>query len=273
VPRPLLSFRAQLDKKSVKTGILESPPSPAPIDTTLANAEMEEAGRQRLRCKNIEKFPEHYNAAVELNRLAHRYRDGITGAAKESLDVPVTIALVIRAIDSLQGAIVLFEVGLSAEASTLIRSALECVFALGAMAGGVPVRNQFDRAHNWARKSWAFSQKDVTGAGRLDDTTIATICAATVDVKKFDINFRELAKAAGLENVYIALYKPISHFGVHASAGSLTGALGGTDDQSQKFVLTMIIQGYGYLLSQAPRVCSVAGIVDEASSILAKLAT
>jgi hypothetical protein len=224
-----------------------------------------ELERRQMRLEFTASAPHLYDAAVALNLLAIKRRDQWHSDHRIE---PIALGILARGIDLLEPAILLCEVGSATAALALVRGGLECTFALAALSRGCDLSGILDKAHASERASWARAQQRVSADVRFDQGTLDQILEVSAGVKPFKTNFAQIAEAGGLSDFYDCIYKPLSHFSVHMSAGSLTGAL--TDSQNGEVcqALNLIVRVYARLVIASLDLAIDEAIFDKCRQIL-----
>jgi hypothetical protein len=179
--------------------------------------------REDLQAGNIAKAPEYFTFAADFYLLAHEYIDATEHLHGAQANFAIGLAILARGTNSLQGAVVLSEVGLTLEANSLVRAGIECCFALGAMGAGHPLLDRLRAAHHHERDKWGRFQLQNRGASALDPDQLERIEKQIAETPKGKrIQIKDLADAAGLTEYYDSMYRPLSNFGTHLSEGSLS---------------------------------------------------
>jgi hypothetical protein len=122
-----------------------------------------------------------------------------------------------RLLSNAQGSILMTERGLSVEARTLARSALETVFVISAVANEPKAIDKLVDAEHRNRRMVARVLSASTHLDEEHQAAIATLLNGPPG-NRFDVY--EIAKIANLQDTYDVLYRDLSH-DVHASIGAL----------------------------------------------------
>lgn len=162
-----------------------------------------------------------FNLAEDVNRLLMSIAHAAADAAKTNLQAPESIAvrLVLRAAGTFQGAVLLAERGLVADARTLVRSCLEDAFALAAiMADPVDFLSKYEEDFNGANKR---QLKFVTDRKLGDKALHKTLMDKYNDTPRGNsLSPGALAKDSPLDTQYL-MYQRLSNDSAHPSATSL----------------------------------------------------
>jgi hypothetical protein len=222
--------------------------------------------REGLQASNIAKCSELFAFAADFYLLAHSYIEAVANQHKANEHFTLGIAILARGTNNLQGAVVLTEVGLTSEANSLSRAALECCFALGAMRSGYPLLEKLQRAHDRARKGWGEYQLRNRGASALTQEQLERIEQQIEDVQSgARLNYEELARNAGLTEYYETMYRPLSNFGTHLSEGSLSQLLEPNENDAEHIFMSMhtVLSGFGLLLREIERLFPVSALAQQ----------
>lgn len=217
--------------------------------------------REELQQVTVREFRRYFEIAAELNLAAHSYIVEFEAARLEPQALP--LAILCRGTNSLQGAVVLCEVRLTAEANSLVRASLECCFALGALRQDYPLLEKLQVSHEAARGRWARFQLHNSGESRLGEKDLERLQTQLIETPAGDgLNYWNLAHQAGLMEYYETMYRPLSNFGTHLSEGSLSALLepAANDSQHIRMALHSALSTYILLLREASRFHPVAAI-------------
>lgn len=132
-------------------------------------------------------------------------------------------ALYARTISSCQGAVVLLEHGMIAQARCVLRSALETLFSLAAIAEKPELALRLAQAHDVERKRaatnilrWKHPALQAIAKSELETGNLdAVLISEPASISTFD-----LAEAGGFEDWYRSLYMVLS-WSVHGAAADL----------------------------------------------------
>lgn len=174
---------------------------------------------------------------MRVNRLAVKNQHAIV-IHKDNIVERYSAVLFARTLSTTQASVLLLEIGLPSQAQTLLRSALETLFALAAIAADASVVNKLIEGHaaeqKRAAKNIQLWQHDVlrkiaeveADFGRLKSALNSSAAALST----FD-----LAKKAGLEDWYRTVYMVFS-WPVHGAAVDLNRhAVVGEDGEVTEF--------------------------------------
>jgi hypothetical protein len=136
-------------------------------------------------------------------------------------------ALFARTLASCQAAVILLECGLLSQAKSVLRSALEALFALAAIEVkpelAVPLaRSQEANKRSLADKvlQWKSPELKASLSAQLDDATLQAMVAS----KARSFNTADLARDAGMMDWYFSMYTLLS-FPAHAMVSDLVSHL------------------------------------------------
>jgi hypothetical protein len=222
--------------------------------------------REDLQTSNIAKAPEHFAFAADFYLLAHEYIAAGERSYKAVINFPLGLTILARGTNSLQGAVVLSEVGLTSEANSSVRAGIECCFALGAMRAGLPLLDQLRAAHHHERDKWGRSQLQNRGASALNAEQLGRIekqMAKTAKGKRFQI--KDLADVAGLTEYYDSMYRPLSNFGTHLSEGSLSLLQEPIENDAEHIIMAMhgVVSTFALLLREVEKQFSVPNLAAQ----------
>jgi hypothetical protein len=171
-------------------------------------------------------YPQHMAELRSVNRLltASQYRLSVH---RESAQELTCAALFIRSLAHCQAAIILLERGMKPSARAMIRCALEGLFNLGACASDSALALSFVDADHVDRKRLIRrlgQVQDPSAKARFEEANMASITSALQaridEVEAKELQTRSMAKAAGLEDLYLTAYATLSG-AVHSSVGDL----------------------------------------------------
>jgi hypothetical protein len=132
----------------------------------------------------------------------------------------------IRGLQSLQGAVLVAELGLTAEGYTLLRSGLETLFHLGATIKSEDFVEQLARDHvKRMRTAMSGYKKAVPGGDpEVDTAELEAVLASMLPdgVDPAIMSLEAVAKRAELSALYDGAYRSLSHAHAHPSLLSLT---------------------------------------------------
>lgn len=231
--------------------------------------------RQALQDENIAKAPLYFEFAADFYLIAHEYIDAAAALYRDSESFQLGIAILARGTNNLQGAVVLTEVGLTSEANSLVRAALECCFALGALRSGFPLFDKLQDAHNRARRTWGRFQLDNRGVSALDKEQLDRIEKQMAETPKGErLLFEDLARRAGLTEYYETMYRPLSNFGTHLSEGSLSLLLEPSENDAEHIIMAMhgVVSTFGVFLREIDRLFPVPSLATHVESTISAFA-
>ncbi len=172
------------------------------------------------------RYPVHLAQLRAINKL-------VTGALyslhvhRESAQEMTSAALLIRSVAHCQAAVILLERGMAPSARAMIRCALEGLFNLGACAADWKIALSFVDADQVDRKRTAKylgQVQDPSARARLEEADLAhmsqQIQAKIDEVEAKELRTRDMARAAGLEDMYLTAYAMLSG-SVHSNVGDL----------------------------------------------------
>ncbi len=222
--------------------------------------------RADLQAANIAKAPGYFAFAADFYLLAHAYINAAEPLHKAHVNFPLGLTILARGTNSLQGAVVLSEVGLMSEANLLVRAGMECCFALGAMRAGHPLLDQLRAAHHHERDKWSRFQLQNRGASALDADQLKRIekqMAKTTKGKRLQI--KDLADVAGLTEYYDSMYRPLSNFGTHLSEGSLSLLQEPIENDAEHIIMAMhgVVSTFALFLREVEKQFSVPHLAIE----------
>jgi hypothetical protein len=172
------------------------------------------------------KYPDLVALLQEVNAEAVALQHALEFREHEPADL-YGAALYARALASTQACVVLLEHGLVSQARTILRSALECLFPLCAIAKDRSLAGGLLDSHNADRRTLADRMK------RWQDPALRAAVAAELESPSFAaalqsksraINQYELAKLADMEDWYLSLYTLLS-FSAHGAVSDLAAHL------------------------------------------------
>jgi len=136
----------------------------------------------------------------------------------------LTAVLFGRCLTAFQGAIILAERGMTAEARTLVRSCFEAVFCLGAVRKDSNFADAFIADDASRRRKIAnalLKLPDGLEAPDLEKLSNFVDHQKKSDVKIEDLSIARAAKLAGLEGIYDTYYRGLSNDAAHPSVTAL----------------------------------------------------
>lgn len=162
-----------------------------------------------------------FHLAEDVNRLLMRIAHTAMDTAKTNLQSPESVAvrLVLRAAGTFQGAVLLAERGLVADARTLVRSCLEDAFALAALiTDPEDFMSKYESDFNGAtRRQLKFVTEQKLGDATLHQSLTDKLNSTP---KGGPLNPSDLAKGSPLDVQYL-MYQRLSNDSAHPSATSL----------------------------------------------------
>jgi len=176
------------------------------------------------------RFPQWFKVADSLNELAMRILPSLQ-PAKDSDQQLLVATLYGRALTSFQSAYILAERGLTADARTVVRAAVETTVVLNAVVHDASMSELLVLRHQWHNrkllKSWVDDPQAVAAMSpeQLAEfkTAINQIDSTHPRVKdiKDPLNIATLASKTGLLWLYNAVYRPTSGDAAHTSLQTL----------------------------------------------------
>lgn len=176
--------------------------------------------------RHRQRHSEAFELVDRLNRAAQRRMLAAIIPPEDNIALLVLLFYA-RALSSFQGAAVLAERGMIAEARTLCRSCFESVFCLGAVDSDPNFVDQLMGADGKHRKITAtWLKSDYAAQHRLSDDQRAAIdnllnSLANSKVKLSGTNMEQAAQKAGMDVLYQTLYRDLSHGAAHPTLESL----------------------------------------------------
>jgi len=219
------------------------PMSSAPSDQFL-DGFLSEAVRN-LRTEAHAASPDLVTMLYSFNRLAVQLMHEVQVHPEKSEEV-VGAVLYARTVQSTQAAVLLLEHGLPSQAQTVLRSALETLFPLAAMAKDPRVATELIASHNADRRTLAdrikqWKHPDLRAAVPLTDAELDAIVKSPARAT----NIFATAKLAGMEDWYHTLYTIMS-FAAHSKMSDLDKhAVADADGALQGLQSEPIVEGQG----------------------------
>lgn len=136
----------------------------------------------------------------------------------------VASTLLARATQSYQGAILLLERGMEADARTLIRGCIESAIAMGGLAFDEKFLDSLTDSHVAKRVKLArevLANNRLTGATDEEIKEVQYFASENITGKRVNINWRDVAERVEMEDLYDEMYKEMSNDGTHVSFDSL----------------------------------------------------
>jgi hypothetical protein len=173
-----------------------------------------------------ERYAAHFVEVRAINRLLTRSQYGLT-IHPQSAQEMTCAALFVRSIAHCQAAVLLLERGMVASGRAVIRCALEGLFNLGACANDRNVALSFvdaDQVDRKRRAKYLAQVQDPSARTRLEDADLAEILQQIQvkidEVEARELRTRDMAKIAGLEDLYLTAYAMLSG-SVHSTVGDI----------------------------------------------------
>ncbi len=171
-------------------------------------------GTQTFSIRNtfLEKYRKQFSFAEELNRFAISQVDFFP--FQINLKDIIIGSLFCKCITSYQSTILILSYGLPNEAEVLLRSLMESTFILHACCNKEEYCKEYLKSHEAQRLKLA---KNVTSNNLAIDLAPSFTAEEINDaknkykhLKKFELNFKEISKKAGLEYYYLTQYFNLS---------------------------------------------------------------
>jgi len=167
--------------------------------------------------------PDDFQMIIEINRVAQSVLPSFTTLQRTTKNL-FACGYYIRALQNLQGAVLMSEHGLMSEAYTLVRSGLETVFYLGATIRAENFQDEVARDHVKRMQGALAGYKKAVPAGDpdIDTNELEAVLRSTLPegVDPAKISIETIAKQAELSALYDGLYRQLS-----AAHALETGAL------------------------------------------------
>lgn len=177
---------------------------------------------------NRKKHGDWFDLASEINRLAQKLWNELPPVVKEDNWKFITRLLYLRGINSFQAAIILANHGLTVDAGTVTRSAFEDLFCLGASREDAALVKRLEGAQAHNRRKQARAVADLPPDLGLEAAKAARLREFADNFEEGkQLNFVEIAQAAGLKPVYDVYYRSLSHDCAHPTLESLERLLVG----------------------------------------------
>jgi Family of unknown function (DUF5677) len=181
---------------------------------------------QEVRADVHRTYPTHVAAFKEANLAAVAFQHSLEFRRDEPADL-YGGALYARTLASVQASVVLLERGLVPQARTVLRSALETLFALCAIAKEPSLARPLLDSHNADRRRLADHMQRWQDPG-LKAAIAAEVgspeFAAALQSKSRELNHFDLAKRADMEDWYLSMYTLLS-FSAHGAISDLSSHL------------------------------------------------
>jgi len=165
-----------------------------------------------VRAEVLAQYPELVALLHEVNTEAVALQHTLEFRKQEPADL-YGAALYARTLASTQACVILLEHGLVSQARTVLRSALECLFPLCAIAKDRSLAEGLIDSHNANRKTlvermhrWQEPALKASVAAELASPSLV----AALQSKARPINQYELAKLADMEDWYLSMYTLLS---------------------------------------------------------------
>lgn len=183
------------------------------------------------------RYAAHFTHLASLNRLLTMAQYRIE-AHRESAQHLTCIVLFVRALAHCQATILLLERGMRPSGRAMLRCSLEALFNLGACASDHRIALAFIDSHHVDRRRLGrnLAQVEALEARALIEPdleeTMRAINAEIEAVGASERGVRTMARAAGLEDVYLVAYALLSG-AVHSRAGDLDRHFRETQDSGR----------------------------------------
>lgn len=171
------------------------------------------------------RYAKYFAHILSLNRLLTMAQYRIE-AGRESAQQLTCVVLFVRALAHCQATFLLLERGMRPSGRAMLRCALEALFNLGACASDHRIALTFIDSHQVDRRRLgrSLAQVEAPEARALIETgfeeTMRAINAEIEAVEASERRTRTMARAAGLEDVYLVAYALLSG-AVHSTVGDL----------------------------------------------------
>ena len=194
----------------------------------------------QAREKNRSRDAQTFEMVTDLNRVAQSALSAVETLPRTRQNVSAC-SYYIRGLQTLQGAVLVAELGLMSEGYMLLRSGLETLFHLGATIKSEDFAEQLARDHVKRTQMAIKSYKRVVPEGDPEvdtDKLEAALASALPDgVDPATMSLEFVAKRADLSPLYEGLYRSLSHAHAHPSLLSLVSIWNTDDDHSTIGVL------------------------------------
>jgi Family of unknown function (DUF5677) len=224
----------------------------------------------QTRERNRAQHPDSFGMVTEINRIAQSVLPSVAtldGTTKNS----IACGCYIRALQNLQGAVLMAEHSMMSEAYTLVRSGLESLFYLGAAirADDIEMKLTRDQVTRVRKVIGGYQRAVPEGDPDIDTDALEAVLRATLPdgVDPAQVSMESFAKQAQLSTLYDGLYRPLSLAHAHPSLISLASIRGVSGDRTHsvqwgpdrgdpdkvKDVLSLTFAVMYYLLAQWAR--------------------
>jgi hypothetical protein len=173
-----------------------------------------------------QKYAPHLREVRAINALLTRCQY-VLEVHPQSAREMTSAALYVRSLAHCQAAFLLLERGMAASARAMTRCALEGLFNLGACATDWKVALSFidaDQVDRRRRANYLSQVQDPAARAHLSEAELAHVLleiqAKIDETEAHGLQTRQMAKTAGLEDLYLTAYAMLSG-SIHSSAGDL----------------------------------------------------
>lgn len=175
---------------------------------------------EEFRASVRSQFSAQFGEVESTSEIAIAELSAIKGNAPPSYIVGVVFWL--RSIESCQGTVLLAERGLATSSYSVLRTALECLFAACAVWRKPEVADKIESWHHAERVKQAKQVLSVGAEGRVTPEDLAVLKAVAAElVPPSGWSHWEAARSAGLTFEYELMYRGLGIAGAHATARSL----------------------------------------------------
>jgi hypothetical protein len=193
--------------------------------------------REKNRAQHLDSF----GMITEINRVAQSVLPSFETLPRTRKNF-LACGYYIRGLQSLQGAVVVTELGLVSEGYTLVRSGLETLFHLGATIRSDDFGQQMARDHVKRMRATLGHQKKVVGPDPEIEEDIPQLEAALASmlpdgVDPARMSLETVAKLAELSDLYDGLYRSLSFAHAHPSLLSIASIWDADDQHAPRGVL------------------------------------
>ena len=196
-----------------------------------------------------QKYEIHFAEVRGINRLMTASQYTLQVHAQSAQEMTCA-ALYVRSLAHCQAALLLLERGMAPSARAMIRCALEGLFNLGACASDWRLALSFldaDQVERRRRAKYLAQVQDPSARAQLEEHDLAQLRAQIQEnidaVEAKELRTREMAKAAGLEDLYLTAYAMLSG-AVHSSVGDIDEHFSvRSDGQSLELLTEPVVAG------------------------------
>lgn len=166
---------------------------------------------------------EWFSLAAEINRLCQSLWGHLPDSGEEDRWIFTARLLFLRGTMSFQSAVILLSHGLTVDAGTLTRSVFEDVFCLSASRNDETLVTKLIGAHKVNRRkiARAVAQLPPDLGFTAEQSAALRKVADELGDEGQQLNFAEIAEAAGLRPIYDVYYRSLSNEAAHPTLDSL----------------------------------------------------